>query len=145
MSRRRFLIICAGFFGTVGLAVGGFVLFMAVALDINDSGSPRLAKEWKSKLEEFTSLDEAKQKDPEIQGQVFRIGEWVFGYARDSHNRWHSGGGTLVVKDSHGNVRVFFGHVCGSRPHILNNPNIRDLNAFYQDLPNWEFKEQDIP
>jgi hypothetical protein len=131
-------------FGTLAVLIGGVVFFFYMALGIKDSGSPRLAKEWKSKLEEFTSLEEAKQKDPEIQGQLFRNGEWVFGYARDSHNRWHRGGGTLVLKDSRGNVRVYFGHVCGPHPYVLNNPYVNSLDAFYKDLPQWEFKEQDI-
>jgi hypothetical protein len=147
MSRRRLLIIWVVSFGMLGLAIGGFVLYMAVAADINDSGSPRLAKEWKSKLEGINSLDEAKQQDPEILGQAFRNGDWVFGYARDSHNCWHRGGGTLVVKDCRGDVHVFFGHVCG--PHCgceFENPAIHNLDEFYKDLrDHWGFVEQKIP
>jgi hypothetical protein len=39
-------------------------------------------------------------------------GEWVFGHGINSHGL-HPGHGTLVLRDSRGRVRIFFGHVCG--------------------------------
>ncbi|HEV3146755.1 MAG TPA: hypothetical protein VGZ47_22910 [Gemmataceae bacterium] len=146
MSRRRLLILGGAVFGTLGIAIGGFGFFMYVALDINDSGSPQFAREWRSKLNAWPSYAAAMTRDPEIQGRQFRNGEWVMGYARDSHNRWHRGGGTLVVKDSRGDVRIFFGHVCGSHPYFFVNPESGNLDAFYKDLrEHWDLVEQEIP
>ena len=77
------------------------------------------------------SMDEAKRLRPIVAGitgpddhtgeaghRAFRFpnGEWVAGVAKDSHAlyaQW-TGGGTVVLKDSRGRVRCFFGHVCGS-------------------------------
>jgi len=146
MSRRRFFIVGSVVFASFGLAIGGLVFFFYMVLGIDDSGSPRLAREWKSKLEAFPSYDEAKRQDPEIEGRQFRNGEWVCGFACNSHNRWHRGGGTLVVKDSRGDVRVFFGHVCGPDPYPFVNPETHNLDGFYNDLrEHWEFIEQTIP
>lgn len=144
MSRRRFVIICVSFFGALTLAVGGFAFYMYLAMGISDRGSTRLATEWRAKLRAFPSYEQAKQHDPEIQGRQFRNGEWVFGYARDSHDLWHRGGGTLVVRDSRGNMRVFFGHVCGPEPYFFSNPQTRNLDEFYGDLRMWGFIEQQI-
>jgi hypothetical protein len=49
-------------------------------------------------------------------GVVFPSGEWVVGVVKDSHGMYSrlKGGGTVVLKDSRGRVRCFFGHVCGS-------------------------------
>lgn len=46
---------------------------------------------------------------------VFENGEWVVGVAKNSHGLYSrsKGGGTVVLKDSRGRVRCFFGHVCG--------------------------------
>ena len=43
----------------------------------------------------------------------FDDGAWLFGLCQSSHGVWKRGGGTVVVKDSKGQVRAFFGHVCG--------------------------------
>jgi hypothetical protein len=56
----------------------------------------------------------------------------VFGKSQDSHGVWRRGGGTLVVRDSRGRVRAFFGHMCGPRymEWAFGTQNL-SLNAFY--------------
>jgi len=49
-------------------------------------------------------------------GMRFRNDEGVVGVAKDRHAFFcdFDGGGTVVLKDSRGRVRCFFGHVCGN-------------------------------
>jgi hypothetical protein len=55
--------------------------------------------------------------DPGYAAKRFKDGGWVLGIGRDSHGilSKYRGGGTMVVKDSRGRVRCYFGHVCGPR------------------------------
>jgi hypothetical protein len=94
--------------------VGVFLLLPAPGID--NSGSPELALQWKAVLEPLPDPERAKQAERAVQGRRFENGEWAFGLCRNSHHAYKGkGGGTLVVKDSRGDVRVFFGHVCGPR------------------------------
>ncbi len=54
-------------------------------------------------------------RDKQTVGIRFPNGEWVTGVTKDSHGLYSEwfGGGTVVLKDSSGRVRCFFGHVCG--------------------------------
>jgi hypothetical protein len=64
-------------------------------------------------MEPITNPEMAVRLHPDWAAIRFPNGEWVFGRGIDSH--WFSvGRGTLVVKDSRGRVRIFFGHVCGN-------------------------------
>ena len=90
---------CA-FFGSWGAAIAG-----------SDSGSPELAAEWREKLTPIDSLETAKAR---ALTEQFPNGEWVAWLSADSHGIWIRGGGTVVIKDSRGQIRAFFGHVCGS-------------------------------
>jgi hypothetical protein len=97
---------------TVSLVVAGSQVTDHLNKGICDRGSPELASEWKSLLAPLNDPDDAKQKYPDI--QVWRFGnEWLMGFSQDSHGLWRRGGGTLVIKDSLGKTRVYFGHVCG--------------------------------
>ena len=49
----------------------------------------------------------------------------MIGIAQNSHGLFSRGGGTIVVKDSRGDIRAFFGHVCGPRY----------LHTFFRDAP----------
>jgi hypothetical protein len=75
-------------------------------------GSPEYAARWRAVLEPLPDPETAQASHPEVMGRRFPNGEWAFGVDRDSHR--FKDGGTIVVKDSTGRVRAFFGHVCGS-------------------------------
>jgi hypothetical protein len=108
---------------------------------ITDSGSPELAEEWRAELAPLSSPEEAVQKNPRIQVRHFDDGSWVFGLCQDSHRGNQRGAGTLVVKDSRGEVRAFFGHVCGWLYLELGAPKAPDLDEFYRRLPMHRFVE----
>lgn len=62
----------------------------------------------------------------------FPNGEWVAGVAKDSHAlyaQW-TGGGTVVLKDSRGRVRCFFGHVCGNCNLYVDTFRLQSLDEF---------------
>jgi hypothetical protein len=136
-------LVRAAIFG-VGLS---FILLCCCGpflITIVDCGSPELALLWKAKLEPLGDLDSARQAVPAIPGRRFDNGEWAFGFCQDSHRqlRFTSSGGTLVVKDSRGAVRAFFGHVCG--PQFLQDQldRAKSLDDFYDRcLPEWKFVE----
>jgi hypothetical protein len=101
-----------------------------------------LAEEWKHVLEPFENVEDAVQKEPLVQGKRFPDGDWVFGLCRDSHGRFKQGGGTLVVKDSRGKVRAFFGHVCGWLALEAMLREQKSLDEFYEYLlQHWQFQE----
>jgi hypothetical protein len=110
----------------------------------NSSGSPELAEEWQALLEPLVSPEQAMQTDARIQSGRFPDGEWVFGLSQNSHGLWEKGGGTLVVKDSRGRIRTFFGHVCG--PNYLKGlaTHTKNLDEFYDCLTHVSFKEQAV-
>ena len=98
------------------------------------SGSEEYARKWKTQLLACHSLDEVKQHfncfviEPRPSSQIIRVtetikgrpsallksfpdGRWIACAHADSHSE--PGGGTIVSRDSSGEVHVFFGHVCG--------------------------------
>lgn len=112
-GRPHFLIIllivtCVGC-----AAVGGMVLFMIPSTWIlgMGRGSPEHAQKWREAFADITDPEMAKARYPEVACKRFKNGEWIFGISEDSHES--PSGGTMVVKDSTGRTRVFFGHVCG--------------------------------
>jgi len=122
----------------LGVIVGCIGLIVHVVHVLNSSddfGSSKLAGEWTAKLRAYTDLDDARAKDPRVQGAKLPNGEWVFGYCNDSHGKLPGhGGGTVVVRDSRGEVRVFFGHVCGD-DYLQSYCNHSDsLDVFYKNL-----------
>lgn len=78
-------------------------------------------------------------------GIRFPNSEWVVGVTKDSHALYseYTGGGTIVLKDSRGRVRCFFGHVCGSGNFMLAN-KAKSLDEFDAALANF-FAEQQWP
>ena len=115
MRRRTVLWILIGLVGTVVLACVGFFGFWMAAAGGSDRGSPELAAEWRAALLAVPGPDEAAAVDADIVVLRFPNGEWAFGKSQSSHGMWLRGGGTLVVRDSRGQVRAFFGHMCGPR------------------------------
>lgn len=82
----------------------------------------------------------------ETVGIRFPNGEWVVGVAKDSHglySEWY-GGGTVVLKDSRGRVRCFFGHVCGVG-HVMFGGEPASLDEFDAALAETKFAEQPWP
>jgi hypothetical protein len=128
----------------MGLFVATCYFFAAFLITIVDTGSPQLASEWKVTLAPLDDLDSARKAYPGIAGKRFDNGEWAFGFCHDSHKqmRFTSQGGTLVVKDSRGATRVFFGHVCG-REFLQGQLNrAKSLDDFYDRcLAEWKFEE----
>jgi hypothetical protein len=149
MTRRRLVIVSLGGAGLLGLLCcgGGALLIHLVQLltGINNSGSPELAQEWRAVLEPFADPEDAARKDSRVQGKRFADGDWVFGLCQNSHGLLQPGGGTLVVKDSRGAVRAFFGHVCGQQAleGLLYGP--KSLDEFYTYLLNNRFQEYEWP
>src|SRR5262249_8059574 len=96
-------------------------------------GHPPYAETWRQRLEPPAHPEEGRARYPEVVGKRLKNGEWIFGVCADSHgSHW---GGTIVVKDSTGKVRAFFGHVCG--PSYLENIlsyKGGSLKEFYDEL-----------
>lgn len=109
-----------------------FFGFWAAAAGGSDKGSPELAQEWKVELARYQTPQEAKAKNPNIIVVEFANGEWVFGRSQSSHGMWKRGGGTTVVKDSKGQIRAFFGHVCGDG-QLGANWGKPDLAGYYKE------------
>jgi hypothetical protein len=85
-------------------------------------------------MESLTDPETAQQLHPDWGLLKFPNGEWVFGYGINSHGI-RLGRGTLVVKDSRGQVRIFFGHICGENGGVfLSRDSVKTLDDFYRDL-----------
>ena len=101
------------------------------------SGSEQYARKWMAQLLACQSLDEVKQHfncfivewradgagtrvrvtetvkgRPRALLKTFPDGRWIACAHADSHTE--PGGGTIVSRGSTGEIRVFFGHVCGN-------------------------------
>lgn len=145
-SRRRttlwLLIGCAGL---LLLPFGCYGLWWSVSVS-NNRGSPELAAEWRDALLAAAGPDEAAAADPDIVVLRFPNGEWVFGKSQDSHGIWRRGGGTLVVRDSRGRVRAFFGHMCGPRYLAFEfGSDYPSLDAFYDSVLQHRIVEHIFP
>lgn len=144
MKKRRVLRWVA--IGVVGLSLipcGFFGFWFAVASG-SSTGSPSLAAEWRDRLNQYADPNSAHVADPEIVVVRFKNGEWVYGLSQNSHGIWYRGGGTLVVKDSKGQTRAFFGHVCGGG-HIghVADMELPSLDEYYKSLESI-FKEHQL-
>lgn len=144
MRKRRWLLPgCLAFW----LLVSALVAFVWLGrANSGGMGSMKEALRLRSMVE---SMPEPKEsfwdRNKEAVGLCFPNGEWVMGVAKDSHT-WYSdwfGGGTVVLKDSRGRVRCFFGHVCGScNLTFANDP--KSLDEFDAAMSN-HFTEQQWP
>jgi hypothetical protein len=74
-------------------------------------GSPKDAHKWRDRFQAIPDPETARNRYSEIHVKQFENGEWIFGICTDSHSSHR--GGTVVVKDSRGAIRAYFGHVCG--------------------------------
>ena len=116
MKRRtKVVLIALPILVVIGVPMTFFAFWFAVSAG-TDAGSPDLAREWRDELNKYKSVREAIDADPAVEAVAFDTGQWVFGRAQSSHGIWLRGGGTLVVKDSNGEIHAFLGgHVCGNR------------------------------
>ena len=146
MRRRIVQWVLAGLAGCVVLGgCGGLYAIWLTMSYTNDRGSPVLAAEWRTSLLAAPGPDEAAA-DPDVVVLRFANGEWVFGKSQDSHAWWRHGGGTLVIRDSRGRVRAFFGHMCGARymedAFGRKHPS---LDAFYDKVLQYKYVEHIFP
>jgi hypothetical protein len=118
------LLVVAFFLGIPRLArVGGL-----------GAGSRKYARQWREQLLACQSLEEVKQHfncfvlehnskiyvTEKVAGRPWALlksfpdGRWIACAHADSHSQ--PGGGTVVSRDSSGEIHIFFGHVCGTLP-----------------------------
>ena len=128
------LLLPCGFFGLMVAVQGG-----------SDRGSPALAAEWRDELAHYADPVAAQSADPEILVVRCRNGKWAFGRSKDSHGVWRRGGGTVVVRDSTGRTRAFFGHVCGGNDLGGRGTDPPSLAAYSDGLAEREFVEHPLP
>jgi hypothetical protein len=127
------------------LAVGAY--FVLPPRDYSDTakGSSAYVARWRSAFEPLADPESAQARYAEVVARRFDGGDWVFGVCRDSHS--HRDGGSVVVKDSTGKVRAFFGHVCGDQwlAHALRD--FKTLDEFYRFMEegNFDYKEYAFP
>ena len=92
-------------------------------------GVPSAARKLIAEMDAIDDPDAAVALHTDWFQHRFSNGEWIFGHGIDSHGLSMAGQGTLVIKDSRGRTRVFFGHVCGTNggfPWILRYANTLD-------------------
>lgn len=119
---------------TIGIITLGIITLIVLSSLPMGKGSESFARKWTSKLKNIESVNEFKKEYPEESYIELPSGDWAVGVSSDSHaSPW---GGTVVIKDSSGNTRSFFGHVCGSRyltmffNDKLEHKNLEDLYKF---------------
>ena len=145
MSPKKKIVLAGllAFFLVASVPVGFFIFFVAASSG-HDQGSPKLAALWRDTLDKYNTPDEAAKHVHNLQVASFDNGQWAFGLAQNSHGAWLRGNGTIVVKDSQGNTRAFFGHVCGPSWLKRSLSNNTDLDAFYAKLKDRDFVEHDF-
>ena len=142
MRRRTLWVIVRVIVSAVGLAVVlPFAFFAVYVATTGGTGSAREATRLRAIIEPIPDPESGSGCDPEYVFERFENGEWVLGIGRDSHALLskYRGGGTVVVKDSRGQIRGFFGHICGSGGLKTYMYRVRSLDEFYQG-----FTERDI-
>ena len=113
-----------------GLLAFGVYWFFPRDYSSTAKGSPEYAARWRAAFEPLDDPEEARRRYPEVVAKRFEDGRWVFGVCRDSHA--YRDGGTVVVKDSTGAVRAFFGHVCGGSYLASSLRDAKSLEEFYR-------------
>jgi hypothetical protein len=135
--RRRLLIVLAVAVTAIVLVVlSTFALYFFYVSTTGGEGSLAEAERLRAVVESIPTPEDGQGIDRDYAAKRFANGEWVLGVGRDSHgwmSRYH-GGGTVVVKDSRGQLRCFFGHVCGPAAHQDYWYNSRSLDDFYRNL-----------
>jgi hypothetical protein len=144
MKRRRTIRwVLIGCGGLLLLPCGFFGFWWAVSAG-SSSGSPALAAEWRDHLARFPDPDAAKAADPQVVVVRCRNGEWAFGRSQNSHGIWYRGGGTVVIRDSAGRTRAFFGHVCGGGHLGVGPVEPPSLAELYKQLAESGFAEHPL-
>ena len=145
MKKRTKIILIATPIALTLLAPVAFFGFWILAAGGSDAGSPELAAEWRAELAGYTTPEDAIAADPEIEHVTFSNGDWLIGRAQNSHGMWRRGGGTVVIKDSNGGSRVYFGHVCGGGFLSWGFGEHGDLDSFYARVTENGFAEYTLP
>jgi hypothetical protein len=108
-------------------------------------GWPAYAHRWADAFLDIPDPETAQARYSEVTVRRFENGEWAFGVCSDSHSSHR--GGTIVVKDSAGRLRAFFGHVCG--PFFLESTlrTAKSLDSFYESeaMRKFGFREYQLP
>ena len=145
---RYLLWILFGVVATLLLVPVVFVLIVLIGMaNSNGKGSPEEAERLRVSLEAIADPESGEGCHSEYAAKRFKNGEWVLGIGRDSH-AWLSstrGGGTIVVKDSRGQVRCFFGHVCGHAGHEPFMEHADSLERFYTSISEAQLSESKFP
>jgi hypothetical protein len=129
------------------LAAGLTLLYCLSNFDnYNNNGSLEEAVKLRTIIESINSPETGAGCDPDYDFKKFNNGEWVAGIGRDSHALWSKNrvGGTVVLKDSRGQVRFFAGHVCGPRGQFNVAYGVASLDEFYIRM-NGQFAEKPLP
>jgi hypothetical protein len=101
-------------------------------------GSTEHAAKWKGIFENLSDPEVVKTRYPFAATKRYADGIWIFGVSEDSHAG--RDGGTIIVKDSSGKVRAFFGHVCGPDMLQAMMSQSGSLAEFFYILSQSQFK-----
>jgi hypothetical protein len=119
------------------LLIASALVFLFMFLVASDGhGSAAGAAHLRTLVEPIADPESGQGSDPEYGCKRFSNGEWVLGISRDSHGllcRFY-GGGTVVFKDSRGQIRCFFGHICGPGGHRSLMFEPQSLDELYDKL-----------
>ena len=133
-----------------------FVLYIASMFHLG-TGSRIFARIWRRQLLACQSLDEVKQHfncigtegsstveptkpklgRPWALIKSFPDGRWIACAYADRHGAW--GGGTIITRDSSGEIHIFFCHVCGQL-----YAKGETLEEFYTSLRGYEFRPKEV-
>lgn len=147
MSIRRQKAV-VGVIALLAILVSPVGVLIVYLLTSGGIGSPEEAIRLKAIIEQYDGPETSGTGRDDYAAKRFSNNEWVLGLGRDSHEIMskYNGGGTLVVKDSRGHIRCFFGHVCGPGDHQSFMARANSLDEFYQLLVKYDrFKEYIIP
>jgi hypothetical protein len=130
---------------TAGISLGILAMLVLNRDPEMGRGSNERAAKWKAVFAKLPDLEVIKTKYPFAATKRYDDGSWIFGVGEDSHG--DRDGGTIIVRDSDGKTKVFFGHVCG--PDFLQDGFSRSSSAadLYRLLSESQFKfsEKTVP
>ena len=115
--------------------------FVLRGRDGSSGGLPSVARRLKSEMAQIPDPDTAIRLHPDWAALRFADGEWVFGHGMGATG-FRIGHGTIVLKDSRGRIRVYFGIVSGSNGPFHMWGNAKGLDEFDMWLrESTEFRE----
>jgi hypothetical protein len=145
MRRRRLFVLGCAILPVLALAAFLELMIWPAPFSMGN-GSPTYAKKWKARLDELPDPESARAKYDEIVVKRYGNNEWIFGVSANSHSSID--GGTIVVRDSRGDIHAFFRHVCGdSRALQMGFDSARSLDGFYHSewFEQFGFTEYQVP